>query len=324
MTSETALDELNVILFVHGFRGSKRSFAQLPADLERSVNCKLAERGCIMLVPIFPRIQCWQEVETATLDLCDYLRHLALGSSPDQVDPSMLAILSRTFAATASPTRTVRVVLVAHSMGGFVVADALGILMDPTHANHVPGIDDAIIPLGVITLDTPYFGLSNDVLANYTEPTAHALVFVAALASGAPFPTWVKVGLAAVTAVGGLVAAAPHIKLYREFLKPLFLASMESRVQRIRFMLCRDVPFKSYYSTAERPNEDRKCKFISVPTKLPLDVAQCFTAVDTMLFCPIGAHAHMVDRKAGESVYAPFLADIADEISDWLHARSSG
>ncbi|KNE58972.1 hypothetical protein AMAG_03328 [Allomyces macrogynus ATCC 38327] len=137
-------------------------------------------------------------------------------------------------------------------MGGLVVADALRILMDSMHASHVPGIDDTITPLGVITLDTPYFGLSADVLAINTEPAAHALLallFAAALTAGAPLPFWMKTGLAAVAVMGGLVAAAPHVKPYREFLKPLFLESMEARVQKIRCMLRRDVPIKCYYST---------------------------------------------------------------------------
>ncbi|KAJ3364583.1 hypothetical protein GGF31_008971 [Allomyces arbusculus] len=231
-----------------------------------------------------------------------------------------------TLAGSAVPTKTVRVVLIAHSMGGLVVADALRILLDPTHANHMPGIDDAIAPLSVITLDTPYFGLSNDVLAIYAKPVAHGLLFAGSLAACTSVlpPFWMKIGLASVAAVGGLVAAAPHVKAYREFLKPLFLTSMESRLRRIQFMLDCNVPFQSYYSTAQNPNTDQICTFISVPGTLPQDVASSFKAVNTTLTSPIDAHAHMVDQSAGESVYAAFLVGVADEISGWLaHARSA-
>ncbi|KAJ3364584.1 hypothetical protein GGF31_008972 [Allomyces arbusculus] len=375
----TASSTLNILLYVHGFRGSGRSFAKFPTDLER----RLHQHGFVSHV--FPRFDCRHQLGAATLGVCNYLRRLALGYNVDQADAAVVSdaegaaavedqqkqqqrqlqedsdgssvvsmteamanvnlqatnsapvpaapaassaepdlsfptadvspSTSRAVPTVPTPTKTVRVALIAHSMGGLVVADALRILMDPTHPHHAPGLDESILPLGVIALDTPYFSLSDDLLDMATTPASRALD-VATTLSG-PLPWWAKAGLAVATAVGGMVVAARQGGQYREFLAPLLMESIDERVQRVRFMLDRGVPFKCYYPEVKSRDGSTRT-FIFLPATLPGEVLACFTPIPTTLPNPVEAHVHIFDPRENPIHYGFLLADVTDDIRSWL------
>ncbi|KNE58970.1 hypothetical protein AMAG_03326 [Allomyces macrogynus ATCC 38327] len=367
----TASSTLNILLYVHGFRGSGRSFARFPIDLER----RLHQHGFVSHV--FPRFDCRHQLGAATLGVCNYLRRLALGYNVDQADAAVAsdaeaaaavedqqkqqqqqegndgsdmsmteamanidlqadgvptsrvptapafsfptadpsATTSRALHKVPAPIKTVRVVLIAHSMGGLVVADALRVLMDPTHSHHALGLDESILPLGVIALDTPYFSLSEDLLDMATAPASQALDFAQTLS--APLPWWAKAGLAVATAVGSMVVAARHGGQYREFLTPLLMESIDERVQRVQFMLDRGVPFKCYYPEVKRPGSTTRT-FIFLPAELPEGVRACFTPIPTTLPNPVEAHVHIFDPQENPVHYGFLLADVTDDIRAWL------
>ncbi|KAJ3358672.1 hypothetical protein GGF32_010097 [Allomyces javanicus] len=377
MTSATAPDAtasstLNILLYVHGFRGSGRSFAKFPIDLER----RLHQHGFVSHV--FPRFDCRHQLGAATLGVCNYLRRLALGYNVDQADAAVMSdaeaaaavedqqkqqqqqqedsdgsvtsmteamanvdlqqadgapavpaaapdfsfptadpspATSRAIPKVPAPTKTVRVVLIAHSMGGLVVADALRILMDPTHAHHVPGLDESIVPLGVIALDTPYFSLSEDLLDMAAAPASRALDVATTIS--APLPWWAKAGLAVATAVGSMVVAVRHGGQYREFLTSLLMESIEECVQRVRFMLDRGVPFKCYYPEVKSRDGNTRT-FIFLPAVLPEEVRACFTPIPTTLPNPVEAHVHIFDPHENPVHYGFLLADVTDDIRAWL------
>jgi len=86
--------------------------------------------------------------------------------------------------------RSVGVILVAHSMGGFVASDALFQILDARH--HNPSAGTPIFPLiqGILTFDTPYNGLARSMFvygafSNY-QKVSSVFNVMTALSAAAP------------------------------------------------------------------------------------------------------------------------------------------
>ncbi|KAI9840171.1 MAG: hypothetical protein M1837_001884 [Sclerophora amabilis] len=141
-----------LLCFVHGFKGGEDSFYDFPQDLKESVG-----RSSPHLRPevaIYPKYETKGDLPGCVAGFREWLvgqvmiREKAAGNERPQQDPS------------------VGVILVAHSMGGLVVTDALLSMLDdssaPTNTEPKP-----IFPAiqGILTFDTPFVGLSRSMFA---------------------------------------------------------------------------------------------------------------------------------------------------------------
>ncbi|KAJ3370606.1 hypothetical protein GGF31_003920 [Allomyces arbusculus] len=249
----------NIILYVHGFLRSEGSLNSFPKDLAN----ELYRHGFDSHV--FPQFDCNHKLDAATLGVCNYLRLLALGHGSDEgvaatvhdannihdpehvrehlpfpvADPSSVEHARK---MQLTPTTKVRVVLVAHSMGGLVVSDAVRVLIDKSHQHHISGLDEAIVPLGVLAFDTPFFSLSLDVLMSLGGPASTAIGAARSVSSLLSMAALARATAAVSTAAGTIFWIR-----YRDFLKPLLFGSTETLLDRLHLLLDKKIPFRCFY-----------------------------------------------------------------------------
>ncbi|KNE62930.1 hypothetical protein AMAG_08106 [Allomyces macrogynus ATCC 38327] len=319
----------NIVLYVHGFLGSEGSFNSFPEDLAN----ELHQHGFDSHV--FPQFDCNHELDAATLGVCNYLRLLALGHGSDEAvaaaihdannihDPNHVrkhfpfptagpSSVERARELQLEPTTKVRVVLVAHSMGGLVVSDVVRVLMDKTHPHHISGLDEAVVPLGVIALDTPFFSLSLDVLTSLGEPARNALRTAQQVSGLVSLALVMKITVMAGAAVGTVFWVR-----YRNFLKPLLLQSTGTLLQRLQYLMGVGVPFRCFYPEI-RSQGGAVHKFISLPDEgVPAEILEHFAPIATTKATPIEAHMHIFDRAVNGDAYESLLKAVVDVIEAW-------
>lgn len=133
-----------LLCFIHGFKGTDNTFHEFPDDLERLVSKQLPDHRVQSVV--YPKYETKGELVEATEAFVEFLKERVIDARKKHLDSPW-----------PPKDRNVGVILVAHSMGGFVAADALFLtLRDRTSEN------DPIFPLiqGILTFDTPYNGLA--------------------------------------------------------------------------------------------------------------------------------------------------------------------
>ncbi|CAM1502186.1 Fc.00g041700.m01.CDS01 [Cosmosporella sp. VM-42] len=181
-----------LLCFVHGFKGTDDTFHDFPSDLKRAVTKLLPEQRVESVV--YPKYETKGELAQATDAFLEWLKERVME-------------VRKTHSEKPWPPndRDVGVILVAHSMGGFVAADALFLAVNERAAN--PNDNDLIFPLiqGILTFDTPYNGLARSMFvygafSNYQKVSN---VFNAMAALGAAAPA----GLARLSSVGARTAA---------------------------------------------------------------------------------------------------------------------
>ncbi|KAK1961818.1 hypothetical protein LY78DRAFT_750004 [Colletotrichum sublineola] len=137
-----------LLCFVHGFKGNNNTFQDFPNDLKRSVTKQLPDHRVESIV--YPQYETKGELAQATEAFLSWLKEQVMEVRKANVEKPW-----------PPKDREVGVILVAHSMGGFVAADALFLAVNE-RANSNPSEDDPIFPLiqGILTFDTPYNGLA--------------------------------------------------------------------------------------------------------------------------------------------------------------------
>ncbi|KAK7959215.1 uncharacterized protein PG986_004069 [Apiospora aurea] len=136
-----------LLCFIHGFKGDDDTFQNFPLDLKKEVSTKLPDHNVESVV--FPKYETKGELKQSTELFLDWLKERVMevrkAHSEKPWPPN---------------DRSVGVILVAHSMGGFVATDSLfSVLNDRlAHEEH----DDHIYPpiQGMLTFDTPFNGLA--------------------------------------------------------------------------------------------------------------------------------------------------------------------
>jgi len=156
-----------LLCFVHGFKGNDNTFHDFPDDLKRSVTKQLPDHRVKSIV--YPQYETKGELAQAAEAFLSWLK--------EQVMEVRKASVEKPW---PPKDRQVGVVLVAHSMGGFVAADALFLAVNE-RANSNPSEDDPIFPLiqGILTFDTPYNGLARSMFvyggfSNYQKVSRQA------------------------------------------------------------------------------------------------------------------------------------------------------
>ncbi|CAK7211002.1 hypothetical protein SCUCBS95973_000982 [Sporothrix curviconia] len=169
-----------LLCFVHGFKGGDNTFRSFPDDLKDAVSALVPDHDCVETV-VYPRYETKGELAAASQTFLEWLKARVMDVRKAHLD-------------TPWPPndRQVGVVLVAHSMGGFVAADALCLALDEqkaaqeeaeasgksedgSGAPRLPAPPPLFPPIqGLLALDTPYNGLSRSMFvygafSNYSK-----------------------------------------------------------------------------------------------------------------------------------------------------------
>ncbi|GJC87610.1 hypothetical protein ColLi_10448 [Colletotrichum liriopes] len=167
-----------LLCFIHGFKGNDNTFHDFPDDLKRSVTKQLPDHRVESTV--YPQYETKGELAQATEAFLSWLKEQVMEVRKANVEKPW-----------PPKDREVGVVLVAHSMGGFVAADALFLAINE-RANSNPSENDPIFPLiqGILTFDTPYNGLARSMFvyggfSNY-QKVSSVFNVMTALSAAAP------------------------------------------------------------------------------------------------------------------------------------------
>ncbi|KAL0940530.1 uncharacterized protein CTRU02_203293 [Colletotrichum truncatum] len=167
-----------LLCFIHGFKGNDDTFHDFPDDLKRVVTKQLPDHRVESIV--YPKYETKGELAEATEAFLGWLKEQVMEVRKANVEKPW-----------PPKDREVGVVLVAHSMGGFVAADTLFLAINE-RAQSNPSEDDAIFPLiqGILTFDTPYNGLARSMFvygafSNY-QKVSSVFNVMTALSAAAP------------------------------------------------------------------------------------------------------------------------------------------
>ncbi|KFY83503.1 hypothetical protein V498_08026 [Pseudogymnoascus sp. VKM F-4517 (FW-2822)] len=136
-----------LLCFIHGFKGDTATFYGFPEDIKSLLSKKLAEDKVELL--IYPRYETKGDLSHCTGSFLEWLKE------------KVINIRKESGGIPWPPNdRSVGVILVAHSMGGFVASDTLfSILSDQLSSHEKPQVAFPLIQ-GILTFDTPYNGLA--------------------------------------------------------------------------------------------------------------------------------------------------------------------
>ncbi|KAI1260158.1 hypothetical protein F5Y18DRAFT_261742 [Xylariaceae sp. FL1019] len=136
-----------LLCFIHGFKGNDDTFRTFPDDLKSQVAKQLPEDHVESVV--YPKYDTKGELGQCTEAFLSWLKERVMD-------------LRKRHCENPWPPndREVGVILVAHSMGGFVASDALFLILNERIANKQES--SPIFPLiqGILTFDTPFNGLA--------------------------------------------------------------------------------------------------------------------------------------------------------------------
>ncbi|KAF5000797.1 hypothetical protein FGRMN_1404 [Fusarium graminum] len=213
-----------LLCFIHGFKGTDNTFHEFPYDLKAAVAKQLPDDKVESVV--YPRYETAGELAQAAEAFLEWLKG------------QVMEIRKKKSEKPWPPhDRDVGVVLVAHSMGGFVAADTLFLAINDRANNGDE--NDLLFPLiqGILTFDTPYNGLARSMFvygafSNYSKVSGvwnvmtavsaaapatlarlsarRAATGVVASTRGPQWKTWqllaVKTGTVGAIAAGGVAA----------------------------------------------------------------------------------------------------------------------
>ncbi|KAI8850032.1 hypothetical protein BC829DRAFT_171254 [Chytridium lagenaria] len=347
--SSSLKNSLPLLVFIHGFLGSKESFRRFPLDLNEYVK---AEGG------IGTRSFFSKSASPSTFDIETY-GYSTTGSNEERVNELILWLRNR---CAASPPAYV--VLLAHSMGGLMASDAATQILTESASTGAKSIDIR----AVLTFDSPFFGLHPRVLTksgvDRVQKTVEqfsgifgSLATVAASAKAASSASsrassaaasragsaasssakssstslWAGVAAVATIAAAGY-AASQHptvqthiqrttesISKHVEFLGPLWrVDNQELRITKLKSFGGK-VVFKCFYmQIPPKTSADPPSTFISLPTHLGADTQALFIpikvpveAVSKIATDEIDAHVNMFDALMG-SAYFDMMSKVLD------------
>ena len=177
-----------LLCFIHGFKGSDDTFGDFPKHLQDTVTSNLPDDKVESVV--YPRYETKGELAQSSAAFLEWLKE------------QVMALRKQHLASPWPPNdRSVGVVLVAHSMGGFVASDALFQLLDERHrhgsspsATTTTTTADVapLFPLiqGILAFDTPYNSLTRTMFvygafSNY-QKVSSVFNVMTALSAAAP------------------------------------------------------------------------------------------------------------------------------------------
>ncbi|KAI5923478.1 hypothetical protein F4810DRAFT_208115 [Camillea tinctor] len=136
-----------LLCFIHGFKGNDDTFRSFPFDLKAQVAKKLPDHNVESTV--YPKYETKGELGQCTEAFLSWLKERVMEVRKAHCDKPW-----------PPHDRDVGVILVAHSMGGFVASDSLFLVLNERMVNNKG--ESPIFPLiqGILTFDTPFNGLA--------------------------------------------------------------------------------------------------------------------------------------------------------------------
>ncbi|KAI0441407.1 hypothetical protein F4803DRAFT_420026 [Xylaria telfairii] len=237
-----------LLCFLHGFKGNDDTFRTFPNDLKTQVAKQLPDDNVESVV--YPKYETKGELGQCSVAFLAWLKERVMDVRKARCEKPWPA-----------NDRAVGVVLVAHSMGGFVASDTLFLILNEKLATSSKEDSDVpIFPLiqGILTFDTPFNGLARSMFvygafSNYQKVSSVFNVMTALSAApaalgktafrrsaanlpsrGSSNPAWkgwqlvaVRTGTVGAIAAGG-VAAYMHRKQIMEGMRSMRNLNKES------------------------------------------------------------------------------------------------
>ncbi|KAI0545002.1 hypothetical protein F4679DRAFT_600044 [Xylaria curta] len=171
-----------LLCFLHGFKGDDDTFRTFPDDLKAQVAKQLPNDNVESVV--YPKYETKGELGQCSVEFLAWLKERVMD-------------VRKAHCETPWPPndRDVGVILVAHSMGGFVASDTLFLILnEKLSASSDSDPKTPIFPLiqGILTFDTPFNGLARSMFvygafSNYQKVSAVFNVMTALSAAPAAF-----------------------------------------------------------------------------------------------------------------------------------------
>ncbi|KAK4182174.1 hypothetical protein QBC35DRAFT_191498 [Podospora australis] len=189
-----------LLCFIHGFKGSDDTFGNFPKHLQDTVSNNLPDDEVTSVV--YPRYETKGELAQSTTAFLEWLRERVMELRKAHLDKPW-----------PPNDRSVGVVLVAHSMGGFVASDCLFRILDERRNDE--NATGTIFPYiqGILAFDTPYNGLARSMFvygafSNY-QKVSNVFNVMTALSAAAPATLSRLASRRAVSAATGRIAKRP-------------------------------------------------------------------------------------------------------------------
>lgn len=169
-----------LLCFIHGFKGDDDTFRDFPKHLKDTVTSNLLDHHVASVV--YPKYETKGELAQTTEAFLEWLKERVMELRKEHLQ------------APWPPTdRNVGVILVAHSMGGFVASDTLFRILDERRRNaESENPTGPIFPMiqGILAFDTPYNGLARSMFvygafSNY-QKVSNVFNVMTALSAAAP------------------------------------------------------------------------------------------------------------------------------------------
>ncbi|KAJ1328083.1 triacylglycerol lipase [Microdochium nivale] len=180
--SATKMPRTLLLCFIHGFKGNDNTFKNFPQDLQKQVSAKLPDHNVESVV--YPKYDTKGELGQCSESLLSWLKEKVMDIRKEHSEKPW-----------PPHDRDVGVILVAHSMGGFVAADTTLLVLNERLANKS---DDTVAPpvfpliQGILTFDTPFNGLARSMFvygafSNYSKVSSVFNVMTALSAAPSAF-----------------------------------------------------------------------------------------------------------------------------------------
>ncbi|KAK3374707.1 hypothetical protein B0H63DRAFT_480774 [Podospora didyma] len=166
-----------LLCFLHGFKGNDDTFGNFPKHLQDTVTNNLPDHKVTSVV--YPKYETRGELAASTDAFLGWLRERVMELRKQHLQNPW-----------PPNDRDVGVILIAHSMGGFVASDCLFRVLDDRRNDD--SASGPIFPLiqGILAFDTPYNGLARSLFvygafSNY-QKVSNVFNAMAALSAAAP------------------------------------------------------------------------------------------------------------------------------------------
>ncbi|KAI1131148.1 hypothetical protein F5Y10DRAFT_287899 [Nemania abortiva] len=172
-----------LLCFLHGFKGNDDTFRTFPEDLKAQVAKQLPDDHVESVV--YPKYETKGELGQCSVSFLSWLKERVMDLRKARCEKPWPA-----------NDRDVGVILVAHSMGGFVASDTLFLILNERLAadHDASNANTPIFPLiqGILTFDTPFNGLARSMFvygafSNYQKVSSVFNVMTALSAAPAAF-----------------------------------------------------------------------------------------------------------------------------------------
>ncbi|KAJ1654716.1 hypothetical protein IWQ61_005398 [Dispira simplex] len=182
MSSRNASPDTLLLVFIHGFRGDDFTFKDFPERLRTVLTNSVQALDVESIV--YPQYRTQGELHEATIAFCNWLVSTAQDRRQAQ-----------------GPNGRILVILVGHSMGGLLAADAvlhfhnkLHLTSDTVMTSSSDLRDLDAVVLGLVAYDTPFYGLNpslitDTALQRASQATAQVSNYLPALGVAVPAVT---------------------------------------------------------------------------------------------------------------------------------------